>query len=218
MDQPSPNPETQPQISISPNGPYVVEGSVPLQNARGGEIESRQTYALCRCGRSAEKPFCDGAHAKVGFSGENAAGRGPIEGRRVAYKGNGITVHDDRSICSHAGVCTDDLPSVFRMGQEPWCDPRAGEVEKIIDVVKRCPSGALSYGVGDSMETVEEEADPMISVSKDGPYEVVGRLELQPPDGSPYETRARYTLCRCGASKNKPYCDGTHWRIGFKDG
>ncbi len=218
MNEPSVDAEAGPNVTINQDGPYRVKGSVPLQNGQGEPIRTRQTYFLCRCGQSANKPFCDGTHSEAEFSGEETADRGPIEKRRVAYRREGITVYDDRSICSHAGVCTDDLPNVFRLGQEPWCELQAGEMEMIIDVVKRCPSGALSFSLGESGETVDEDKVPTISVSKDGPLEVFGRLELQSADASPYETRARYTLCRCGESKNKPYCDGTHWRIGFKHG
>jgi hypothetical protein len=107
---------------------------------------------------------------------------------------------------------------VFKHGQDPWVEPGAEDVQKVIDIVKRCPSGAICYTLGDSTETVEEEKEPGITIAKDGPLEVVGGVEVTSSDGSAYETRARITLCRCGGSKNKPYCDGTHWQIGFKHG
>lgn len=210
---------TEPQIKVAPNGPYLVRGGVPLRTAGGESIETREVYALCRCGRSAKKPFCDGTHAKAGFSAEDTADRGPISARRVAYKGKEITVHDDRSICAHVGICTDELPNVFVHGGDPWCVPEAEEdVRKIIDIVKRCPSGAITYALGDSTEAVEEDEGPAITVLKDGPLAVAGRPRLQSADSDAYESRARYTLCRCGGSGNKPFCDGSHWSIGFQDG
>ena len=191
---------------------------MPIKAAGGEEIEAGAACSLCRCGRSANKPFCDGMHAKIDFSGEEVADRGPIARRRVAYQGKGVTIYDDRSVCSHAGHCTDNLASVFKLDAEPWIDPEGAGREAIIEVVGSCPSGALSYAEGDSADPVEQEREPAITRSKDGPYWVVGGIELQSADGSTYERRARYALCRCGGSKNKPFCDGTHWHISFKDG
>ena len=117
------------------------------------------------------------------------------------------------------GICTDDLPSVFRHKESPFVDPVGEEdIQKAIDVIRRCPSGALCYSLGDSEEMVEEECDPGIQMERDGPYDVTGLVELKSSESVSYETRARYTLCRCGGSRNKPYCDGTHWHIGFRDG
>ncbi len=135
------------------------------------------------------------------------------------YKGKSITIYDDRSVCSHDGACTDDLPHCYKQGQDPWIVPDAEEdIAKQIDIVRRCPSGAISYSLGDSDEIVEEDKDPAVTVTRDGPLAVVGRVELKSAEGASYETRSRVALCRCGGSKNKPYCDGTHWHIGFKDG
>jgi hypothetical protein len=84
--------------------------------------------------------------------------------------------------------------------------------------VGTCPSGALSYALEDSPHPVEEDRPSAVTVSKDGPYWVTGQISLEAADGSIYEVRSRFALCRCGGSKNKPFCDGTHWHIGFKDG
>lgn len=103
------------------------------------------------------------------------------------------------------------------MRQKPWIEPTAAPPEEIVDVVLKCPSGALAYAL-ESPEPVEEERPAAIRVTRDGPYAVVGRPALTFSDGTPAEARARYTLCRCGGSKNKPFCDGTHWSIGFRHG
>jgi CDGSH-type Zn-finger protein len=205
------------QISVTEDGPYMVEGRVEVKNAQGEVVSVEGKIFLCRCGGSHNKPFCDGTHAKKGFSGTEVADRGPIENRRDTYVGNGITIYDDRSICAHAGQCTDNLPSVWKLGTEPWIDPQGADAEQIADVVKLCPSGALTYAVDDDSKLIEEQLEPAIEASKDGPYRVSGGIHMTSSGGESYERRNRQTLCRCGESKNKPYCDGTHWYVEFKD-
>ena len=106
--------------------------------------------------------------------------------------------------------------AVFRMRQEPWIDPDGTSVEEIIETIKKCPSGALSYSI-DDVEHLDKDRAPMVTVTNDGPYSVTGGIELiGVPFGEGASTE-HYTLCRCGASKNKPFCDGSHWGVGFKD-
>ncbi len=203
-----------PTIECREDGPYIVKGCDRLTDDAGAAITIKSVIALCRCGGSANKPFCDGTHAKIGFSGKRAAD-GSTD-RRQSYVGKGITIHDNRAICAHAGVCTDSLAAVWRMNEEPWIDPDAAPVEQIVDVIRACPSGALSFSM-DGEEAQRPAGAPAIRVSRDGPYHVSGGIALRDApwgDGAP---RDHYTLCRCGASKNKPFCDGSHWDIGFKD-
>jgi uncharacterized Fe-S cluster protein YjdI len=136
--------------------------------------------------------------------------------KRVDYPGRAITIHDNRGICSHAGFCTDNLKRVFRMGEEPWIDPDGAMAEEIIRVVRRCPSGALSYSIG-GIEHQDQKREPMVTVTHNGPYAVTGGIELIGQEFGEGASREHYTLCRCGASKNKPFCDGSHWAVGFKD-
>ena len=131
------------------------------------------------------------------------------------YSGAQVSIHDNRNICAHAGYCTDQLSAVFKMGSNPWIDPDGASVEEVIALVNQCPSGALSYTV-DSSEVREQTSEPRIRIIKDGPYAVSG-VDLADHELGAGATSARYTLCRCGASKNKPFCDGSHWDIGFKD-
>ncbi len=202
-------------IEASPNGPYVVANPPPFGNSKGEELPTRQVTALCRCGGSSNKPFCDGTHTKIGFSGERVSD-GATD-RQDRYEGSRLTINDNRGVCAHAGVCTDGLKSVFRLGVEPWIDPNGAKAEEIIATVRSCPSGALSYTI-DGVEHADQEREPRITVTKDGPYRVEGGPELKDPvTGQRPQSREHYTLCRCGGSKNKPFCDGTHWHIKFSD-
>ncbi len=205
---------TRPTMEVTENGPYLVEGGLKVHNAQGQVLDAPERYALCRCGGSANKPFCDGTHAKNGFDGTETADRGPIARRQDDYVGERVTIHDDRSVCAHAGFCTDNLAAVFKLGEEPWIDATAAEVDAIVAQVSRCPSGALSATIDD--DTAEDDLPQGINPVPNGPYRVTGGVQLLASDGTPYEVRNRQTLCRCGGSPNKPFCNGTHWHIGFE--
>ncbi len=205
-------------ITCAPDGPYLLKAEAPesvslrVQKGDGEEESTVTSAALCRCGGSRNKPYCDGTHKNNGFSDRRIAD-GSAD-RRSSYAGRGITIHDNRGICAHAGICTDNLSVVFRMGKEPWIDPDAAGIDSIADLIRKCPSGALSYSLDDT-EFRHDNEEPAITVIKDGPYSV-GGIELDRPLGDGV-TEGRYTLCRCGASKNKPFCDGSHWHVGFRD-
>ncbi|WP_406661740.1 CDGSH iron-sulfur domain-containing protein [Methanolobus sp. ZRKC3] len=206
-------------IEVSKDGPYVLNVVMTIRNSKGIFIEKELTeeqpnIALCRCGGSTDKPFCTGAHVDNGFTGEKQEDRVPD--KVDTYKGKNITIHDNRGVCSHIGHCSDNLPSVFRMDTEPWIDPDGAEPEEIAKVIRMCPSGALSYTMDGELHK-EYPHEPEIFVGKDRPYQVVGKIKLDDPDGSTPETQDHYTLCRCGSSKNKPFCDGSHWYVEFKD-
>ncbi len=201
-------------IECKPNGPYLVRNLENLRNSSGGSVPTKPVLALCRCGGSASKPFCDGTHQRNGFSGSRL-----VDGsadKRDSYHAQRITIHDNREICAHAGYCTDGLASVFKYGSEPWVDPGGAGAEAIVQTIRKCPSGALSYSL-DGVEHRDQPRAPAITVTKDGPYAVVGGVQLIDQLWGEGASTEHYTLCRCGGSKNKPFCDGTHWSIGFKD-
>jgi len=201
-------------IESRDSGPYVISNVSNLKTSRAESVKTARTMVLCRCGKSGSKPHCDGTHTKIDFNSSKIEGRQPD--RVDNYVGKEITIHDNRGVCSHAGYCTDNLPSVWRMQTEPWIDPDGASVEEIIQVIEMCPSGALSYTLkGIKRDAVERE--PGISLHKDGPYNMVGGIALEDYNGSTPESNEHCTLCRCGGSKNKPFCDGTHWHINFKD-
>jgi CDGSH-type Zn-finger protein len=212
---------TEFQIIPLPNGPYyyftdfepkVIDGIV---NSRGEELRNLKGAALCRCGASDNKPFCVGTHGEIGFSDRKETD-GHLD-KRVNYVGKEITIHDNRGICSHVGFCTESLPSVFKQGEEPWIDPNGASKDEIITTIEKCPSGALSYSL-EGVEHRDQEREPLVTVSTDGPYFVTGGIQIVGHENRAEEVSNEHcTLCRCGSSKNKPFCDGTHWSIGFKD-
>lgn len=200
-------------ISTSQNGPLVVKDMENLTEGNGNIFPvKKKTIALCRCGESKHKPFCDGTHGKIGWTDEKLEGRQPR--RKDIYKGKKITIHDNRGICAHVGFCTAGLPKVFRMGVEPWINPDAETVEKIIETIEKCPSGALSYSI-DGVLYDRFAEQPEIKVTEDGPYFIKGFIELHDKDHP--ESEEHFALCRCGKSKNKPFCDGQHWYSQFRD-
>ncbi|VAW50402.1 hypothetical protein MNBD_GAMMA06-1647 [hydrothermal vent metagenome] len=207
------NTDNKPEINPASNGPYIVKGLNKLSNKKGA-VDTEETVALCRCGKSSNKPFCDGAHAKVNFTSDNTEPH--LEDKLDKYVGKEITVFDNRKICAHAGVCTDNLSSVFRMKQEPWIDSDATSVDEIIAVIEKCPSGALSYALKGA-DVAEQNHDTGIFIAPNGPYVLLGCPDLQNTKWNEGASQQQYTLCRCGASKNKPFCDGSHWGIEFTD-
>ena len=199
-------------IDPKPDGPLQVSGALSLTNSRGEVVATEARYWLCRCGGSANKPFCDGTHKKIGFSSARLSD--PARRGTVAYAGKNITVHDNRSICAHAGHCTEHSSSVFSMSAKPWIDADADAVAKTVATIRMCPSGALAYSI-DGVQHEHSGRAPGIRITKDGPYAVVGGPQLK-GEAAPVSNE-HYTLCRCGQSKNKPFCDGAHWTVGFKD-
>jgi len=224
------NLKEKPKILTLQNGPYYLLNSMEpkivenLQNSKGELLSTIQGVALCRCGASKTKPFCDGTHGTIGFSSENKATDTDteeklIKDKRKSYVGKSITIHDNRKICSHAAECVNNLPSVFRLNARPWIDTDGASTEQIINTIRKCPSGALSYSIDGVEYKDQNETRPMITTSKDGPLVITEGMNLigdgiQFGDGA---SKEHYTLCRCGASNNKPFCDGMHKVINFKD-
>jgi CDGSH-type Zn-finger protein len=194
-------------ISVSRNGPYVVSNIEDIAYSGGERIESEPVMALCRCGGSKSKPYCDGTHKEIGFEGEKRYGEAWRHFK--SWKGSGITIHFNQRVCIHAAVCLDSLPEVFDVFRSDWIDPNGADAKRIAEVIDRCPSGALSYDLeGDAQDDLENH--PRIVVERNGPYNVDGGVEIWGESGaSPYNPD-RYSLCRCGKSKNKPFCDAAH--------
>jgi|AntRauTorckE6833_2_1112554.scaffolds.fasta_scaffold01961_5 glutamate synthase domain-containing protein 2 len=203
----------KPSITPAKNGPLILESQKKITESTKRKVETnKKTVALCRCGKSSQKPFCDGTHGKVNFTDEKKDDR--IPRHHDVYPGKTITIHDDRGICSHAGYCTSELPKVFKMGEEPWIDPDKASKDSIIFTIEKCPSGALSYEI-DGKRFDAYSDTPEVSLTENGPYRLRGFIDLQSDDEP--ESDEHFALCRCGQSKNKPFCDGSHWYAGFED-
>ena len=130
------------------------------------------------------------------------------------YLGEEITVLWDPSKCIHARECMKGLPQVFDREKTPWINIKGASEEEIKKVIDRCPSGALSY-----KKSTDIPSNPFaqIKITKNGPLLVEGNCILMDSDGQERKHCGPFALCRCGGSKNKPFCDGTHGKIGFDD-
>ncbi|MFT5367561.1 MAG: CDGSH-type Zn-finger protein [Candidatus Latescibacterota bacterium] len=204
--------DEKPTIDIADKGPFIVKNLKRLFDDQNQPIEmAKDVIALCRCGASKNKPFCDGTHKDIGFTG--ALEREETYETKE-YAGAELTIVDNIGICCHAGACVNGIPSVFFEweGEERVSVPDAEDKEKIIEIIRQCPSGSLAYRLNSELQD-EYFSESEIVISKDGPLHVRGKIALN--EGKPLSTD-HYTLCRCGASKNKPFCDGAHKEAGFK--
>jgi CDGSH-type Zn-finger protein/uncharacterized Fe-S cluster protein YjdI len=136
------------------------------------------------------------------------------EGKNT-YEGEKIRVVYDAKLCIHAAECGRSAGSMFEGGRDPWCEPDAVTVERSVDIVQRCPTGALTYERKDGGPTEVAPEHNIVFISPDGPLYIRGDLELTSAEGQGVSTRV--ALCRCGASKNKPFCDNAHRSAKFKD-
>jgi len=204
------------EVKVGLGAPYMVTGEVRLVDADGGLLPTKSPLtALCRCGQSSNKPYCDGTHVKVGFVGMKESDRqlDVID----EYIGDDITILDNRGVCAHSGGCTDNLSKVFRMTEEPWIHPDSALAEEIIKVVEDCPSGALGYRHAGT-EYAPPSSGATVQVTVNGPHHVTGLLKLDDDQGTVPQYAEKYALCRCGRSKNKPLCSGAHWDDFEDDG
>ena len=205
----------KPKITPMQDGPFLVEGIEAMTYyGDGSTVEVGGKKALCRCGGSKNKPFCDGTHTTNGFT--SAKDEGGMPDLLEHYEGNGIVIHDNRGICAHAGSCTDGLKSVFKLGEEPWIDPHGAPAEEIKKIIESCPSGALSYTIEGEMRN-EWGGEPAQAIAPNGPYVFRGSVEIEGVDMAEGATFDHVTLCRCGKSQNKPFCTGAHWDHKFDE-
>jgi CDGSH-type Zn-finger protein len=218
-----------PEIHVEADGPYRVHGPLPISRTRTvkteygepvdyapfEELEAGTSYRLCRCGRSGTKPFCDDSHLEeprvdVG----EAADRGPRSQRVDVFQNteDGAVISDDLSLCSKAGYCKDRFTGVWQMLGD--ADPAVRA--RMAHMVEFCPSGRLAWA--DALDAPDHEPtyQPEIGVFRNGPLFIRGGVRVVGADGEPYEVRNRQVLCRCGYSRNKPFCDGSHKIVGFR--
>lgn len=218
------------KIIVTLNGPYLVIGSIPMSEQRiinaedglplkwevGQQYKVSVNYRLCRCGRSAERPFCDDTHFEIDFDGTETAGTVTFADLAKEYKGVELTLLDAEELCSGASFC-DRLGGTWQL----TISPDEKDRQEAISQVCNCPSGRLVMRdnlTGGAIEPVLEQSIGLTEGPGDdesGPIWVRGMIPVIAADGTKYELRMRVTLCRCGASKNKPFCDATHEKIHF---
>ncbi|MGW2938805.1 CDGSH iron-sulfur domain-containing protein [Streptomyces sp. NPDC001156] len=221
------------RIVVLENGPYVVYGRIPLRRKRKivsqdndsltwetrETIETEAVYALCRCGRSGSKPFCDGTHAVSGFDGTESADVRPYEELQHVHDGVEISARRVGELCIHAAFCVGRTKPIAEM----LADTDDSDVRSnVMGRIDHCPSGSYSYALHRDGDSIEPDLPQAISVLEEENGQasslwVTGGVPVVRADGQPLQTRNRMTLCRCGHSNNKPLCDGTHRTIGFRD-
>ena len=219
-------------VQITENGPYMVSGGLPLRkqtigtNPAGESVKwieghphpVQATYALCRCGQSASKPFCDGSHVKVNFDGTETASREPYQKQAKVMEGPVLSLPDVENLCAFARFC-DPNGQVWNLVNETD-DP--GAKKNFVRQVGECPSGRLVAWDNSTGQAIEPKYEASIGLIEDpanqcaGPLWLRGGVQVIGSDGFRYEVRNRVTLCRCGASQNKPFCDGMHASIKFQ--
>jgi CDGSH-type Zn-finger protein len=214
------------RIQVKKDGPYLVTGDVPLEKLvigvneqgesvrweRGAKVPAPETYALCRCGKSGRKPFCDGNHVRAGFDGTETASRAPYLEQVEAIEGPTLRLTDAEKLCAFARFC-DPAGRVWNLvGRSD--DPEAKRLTEY--EAGACPGGRLLAWERTSGQPHEPRLHPQIGLVEDpaqgcsGGLAVWGGIEVVGADGKAYEVRNRQALCRCGESSNKPFCDGTH--------
>ncbi len=224
----------EPKIVVSPHGPYRVVGRIPLSvqtitpNAKreswdwteGRKFDVGDEYFLCRCGQSKNKPFCDNSHLRVGFEGKETASRRPVERQSEHLDGPTDGLSDAEVLCAFARFCDP--------GGKIWSLIERTDRPEIRELVVReathCPSGRLVLHEKATGRAIEPDLPPSIGLVEDpalqvsGPLWVRGGVRIESADGKAYERRNRVTLCRCGASTNMPFYNGSHASIQFQDG
>lgn len=217
------NPDAR--IEVTKNGPYLVSGNVPLSvlsivtNGEGESLDYREgkkypaqkQSALCRCGQSTNKPFCDGTHLKAGFDGTETASHEPYLKQAETIEGPAMLLTDQENLCAFARFC-DPKGRVWNLVQQD--NPAAQELAKY--EAGHCPAGRLVVWDKKTGKPIEPEFEPSLGLIEDtakkvsGPIWVRGGIPVISADGKTYEIRNRMTLCRCGRSDNKPFCNGAH--------
>lgn len=221
------------KIKVTKDGPYIVTGWVPLSKEyivrdkdgipiewkKGAKHQVKESYALCRCGSSTTKPFCDGTHVKIEFDGTEEASMEPYRSNAGLIQGPEIDMNDNRDLCAGQQFChrAGGVWDLVEKGEDPESK------DLVVEITGKCPTGRL-VALSKDGEDIEPKFPKEIALTEDpyrrvsGPLWVKGCIPVISADEIQYEVRNRITLCRCGHSENKPLCDGTHISEGFKDG
>lgn len=222
-------------IKITANGPYLLYGNPPLdqeiivQNEEGASWEYRkglkfdnstQPVSLCRCGASRKKPYCDGEHVGLRWDPQETAPKRPLLQDAEGFEGPAMILADNEKYCAFARFC-DAYGRIWNIVQRASTEE---EKELVRHEAGHCPAGRLVVYDKEKKQIYEPELEPSVSILEDpgirvsGPIWVKGGIRIESADGTNYEIRNRVTLCRCGASSNKPFCNGAHASMHFQDG
>jgi CDGSH-type Zn-finger protein len=218
-----------PKIKITKDGPYIAIGDLPLKKEiiigdEKGSTEyklektfpKQEEYHLCRCGKSKEKPFCDGTHEKIKFDGTETASREKFLKQSEKLEGPDLILRDAQELCAVARFCHNKKGNTWALTTNS--NDKASKEEAIRQACN-CPAGRLVVYDKKTGKAIEPNFKPEISLLEDpvkkvsGPIWVKGNIPIESADGKQYEIRNRVTLCRCGKSTNKPFCDGSHIHI-----
>jgi CDGSH-type Zn-finger protein len=185
----------------------------PRQWSEGKKYATQERCGLCRCGQSKNKPFCDGTHLKVNFDGKETAGGKLYMEQAKRISGPMLEMTDNENLCASARFC--------HRGGEIWTlVPRSDDPQAMKTAIKDacdCPSGRLVVWDTKTKKAIEPTFEPSIGLVEDpaigvsGPIWVRGGIPIESADEKVYEVRNRVTLCRCGKSSNKPFCDSSHY-------
>lgn len=222
------------RITIMTDGPYLVYGKPVLKQQflmpddkgncwyyKAGKSFPlpEEPTAVCRCGASKNKPYCDGSHVTADWDSRLTASHEPLLAGAELMEGPRINLTDNESFCAFARVC-DAKGRVWNLVEVDSEEAK----EIVIHEANHCPAGRLSAWNKETGEPYEPELKPALGLIEDplircsAALWVTGGIPISKEDGTTYEVRNRVTLCRCGESSNKPYCDGTHASVKFRDG
>ncbi len=213
------------KIKILKNGPYLVNGNIPLDekeiaiNEEGyyykeiKNYEVKKSYSLCRCGKSKTKPFCDGEHEKIGFLGNTINTNFRFEENVKIYNNKNLVLKDNEKLCAFARFCHTPYEDIWELMSK---DMSKKDEELAVKLSTECPAGRLVIMDKKTGEDIEPALEKGITIINDpmrnceGSIWVKGGIPIEDENGNTYETRNRVALCRCGKSSIKPFCDSSH--------
>jgi CDGSH-type Zn-finger protein len=222
------NTKSEEEIRVTKNGPYIVSGGIPLFGmtiqcdsqgipakwVKDENLPTSNTYALCRCGQSKNKPFCDSTHSKIHFDGTETSDNMPFEDMAKVIDGPALKLKDAEILCASARFChrggdiwkqipKSDNPKIKKNSVENSCDCPSGRLVVIDKATGKTIEPTLQRSIAFIIDPVVPDDSP--------PLWVRGRIPIYSAEGKLYEIRNRVTICRCGKSTNKPFCDSSHY-------
>ncbi|MEG0797098.1 MAG: CDGSH iron-sulfur domain-containing protein [Odoribacter sp.] len=230
----TPKPDPKYHIDITANGPYLVFGQPtvqqeiitlnkehsPWQYTKGHSFQTdKEPTALCRCGHSKNHPYCDGSHHTAKWDPTLTADNVPLLQKADLYDSPTVQLSDNPTYCAHTRFCMakGSVWELIKNSDAPQTHDLA------VHESTHCPAGRLKLWDKQKGTFYEPPLKPTIGLIEDpqehcsGPLWIQGGIPINGPDGTAYEQRNRVTLCRCGASNNKPFCDSSHVINHFND-